>query len=1168
MSEQLVQLSVGAKGAKPQAADACGAAHPHDDHSADTAPSARLPGRAGGGEYWRSLNDLARTPEFEAFIHREFPKAASEWHDPVSRRNFLKLMGASIALAGAYGCQRGPEEKIVPYVHPPEQFNHNETLYFATAMPFDGYAKGLLVESYQGRPIKVEGNPNHPASLGASDTFAQASILGLYDPDRSQNVLEGGQISTWAVFLNTIAARLNTKRESGGAGIRILTETVTSPTLADQMRRLLERFPQARWHQYQPINRDGAAAGAVQAFGQPVNSVYDFSKAQCVLSLDSNFLQEEPGSLRYARQFINGRRIRKSEGEKGAAGDHAGQRVWREVAPKNVMAVEEAEVDPQAPSNRLYVAESTPTITGAMADNRIPLPPSQVELFAYAVAVALGVPAASGRPRVPPELARWVEVVAADLQQSSKRQPGAAVVVAGRTQPPSVHALAHAMNAALGAAGSSVVYTEPVEALPPQARPGGQLASLEELVADMQRPQGDPQGVDTLIIIGGNPAYTSPANVDFARHLLNFSGQQRRDVVNGRDVNRLRNFTAHLSAYYDETSFRCQWHVPQSHYLEAWGDVRSYDGQASIVQPLIAPLYNSRSAHEMLAALLGEVDVSGYETLRRYWQSQRGGGQGAGATTQPATQPAGQQQAGASNDFQLFWERSLKDGVVEGTALPPVQVSLQQNLQVPPPSSPGAGGFEVVFRPDPSVWDGFYANNGWLQELPKPLTKTTWENAVFVSPNTARELGLLTTKHDAAPLVNVLYRGRRMFNVPLWIWPGHPDRSVTLHFGYGRDRAGRVGGIDGKRLGFSAYALLTSDAPAFGSGLEIEATGRTGKIACTQDHQHIPDARDIVRSYAVGEVVGTAVKPADKPHGHAEAGHGEAEHASLYPEYDYSKGRAWGMVIDMNACIGCNACVVACQAENNIPVVGKDEVLKGREMHWIRIDTYYRGETDNPEAIFQPMICQHCENAPCEVVCPVAATTHSSEGINEMTYNRCVGTRYCSNNCPYKVRRFNFFQYQDKTTPVLKLMRNPDVTVRDRGVMEKCTYCVQRVNNARIEIEKAVAVAADENVAPEDREAARGRRHEVMAKLQTACQQSCPTEAIVFGDLNYVDPKGRKSWVTRLKETPLNYGVLTELNTQPRTTYLPRLRNPNPEMPNQADPMTPGRRPPGSDARA
>jgi molybdopterin-containing oxidoreductase family iron-sulfur binding subunit len=686
------------------------------------------------------------------------------------------------------------------------------------------------------------------------------------------------------------------------------------------------------------------------------------------------------------------------------------------------------------------------------------------------------------------------------------------------------------------------------------------LASLRELVGDMRRAPGEAAAVDTLFIIGGNPAYTAPADINFAEELLAFSSR-RGQAEPGRREGPLVNFSMHLALYYDETSFNCMWHVPQAHYLEAWGDVRAYGGQASIIQPLISPLYAGRTAHDLLSAVLGEPDASAYDAVRQYWRAKRPG------------QAAGQQQdAAAPVDpaFEAFWERSLQEGVVEGTRLQAVGATIQPNLRVPPPARPSSGGLEVSFRPDPCVWDGQFANNGWLQELPKPLTKLTWDNAVYVSKRTAGDLGVLIGVHDKASLVNLRYRGRALSNVPVWVWPGHPDGSVTIHLGYGRSRAGRVGGLTGetKSRGFNAYALLTSDALSFDSGLEIQVTGATTRLACTQDHQSI-EGRDIARVHTVADLLASPLAhPADKSTSAAQTGHGESEHVSLYPEYDYSKQHAWGMAVDMNACIGCNACTVACQAENNIAVVGPEQVLNGREMHWIRIDTYYRGNPDeDPEAVFQPMLCQHCEKAPCEVVCPVAATTHSHEGLNEMTYNRCVGTRYCSNNCPYKVRRFNFLQYQDKTTPVLKLMRNPSVTVRDRGVMEKCTYCVQRLNGARIEVEELKAQAS-EAASDGERQELNRRIHATMGRLQTACQQSCPTEAIVFGDLNYIDQQGRKAWVTRLKEQPIHFGVLTELNTQPRTTYLPRLLNPNPAIgePVEADP--PGRRPPGKEARA
>ncbi|HZN67084.1 MAG TPA: 4Fe-4S dicluster domain-containing protein, partial [Tepidisphaeraceae bacterium] len=885
--------------------------------------------------------------------------------------------------------------------------------------------------------------------------------------------------------------------------------------------------------------------------------IYAFDRAACIVSLDSNFLQDEPGSIRYARQFIDGRRVRVPNGELLRAIDS-------DIRTKGESATAPAGA---FRANRLFVAESTPTVTGAMADHRVPLTPSQVDLVARALAVAVGVKAQGlEAPPLPQPLADWVNIAARDLLETSKQHKGATLVVAGPNQPPTVHALAHVMNGQLCAIGVTCAFTQPLENWPNPKEPLDPAASLRDLVEDMRRPDGDPQGVDTLIILGGNPAYDAPVDLDFARQLQAFSSRPGGGGgVPG--AGGLRNVTAHLSLYYDETSFYCQWHVPESHYLESWGDVRAYNGAVSVLQPLIAPLYNSRTAIEMLAAMLGQGDVSPLETVRNFWRGQN---------LVPAEQ------------FDLAWDRWLQKGIIDGTAFPALREKPVANLNLAPAAPAAAGGYEVSFRPDPCVWDGRYANNGWLQELPKPLTKVTWDNAVYMSRNTAVALGVLTTKHDEAPTVTLSYSGRTLPDkefpeeLPVWVVPGHPDGSITIHLGYGRKRAGRVGGIDGQTRGFNAYALLTSDAPNFGGGVQINATGRTMQLACTQDHQLIEERRQLVRSHTIAQVErdfvrrggasGHAEEGAEQT-GHSETGHGEGHHASIYPEYDYKHQRAWGMVIDMNACIGCNACVVACQAENNSPVVGKDQVLKGREMHWLRIDTYYRaapGTADpvtNPETVFQPMLCQHCENAPCEVVCPVAATTHSHEGINEMTYNRCVGTRYCSNNCPYKVRRFNFLQYQDKTTPVLKLMRNPDVTVRDRGVMEKCTYCVQRVNQTRIELEKLIAIDADDATPPEQREQNARTRHELMRKLQTACQQSCPTEAIVFGDLHYVEPDGRKSRVARLRDDPLNYGLLTELNTQPRTTYLPRLRNPHPEVgPAEISPT--GDRPPGSEAKA
>ncbi|MGH7404656.1 MAG: 4Fe-4S dicluster domain-containing protein, partial [Candidatus Methylomirabilales bacterium] len=830
-----------------------------------------------------------------------------------------------------------------------------------------------------------------------------------------------GAISTWDALLAVLNTELQAQRASQGAGLRVLTGTVTSPTLARQLRTLLTKFPSAKWHQYEPASRDHVRAGARLAFGQDIDTRYRFDRADVILALDADFLFCGPGALRYAREFVARRRVR---------------------------------AGPTATMNRLYAVESTPTLTGAMADHRLPLRAGQIEGFARAVARGLGVPGELAVDTAPsPAHAAWIAALVRDLQQHR----GSSIVLAGDQQLPIVHALAHAMNHALGNVDKTVFYTDPVE-----AKPVDQITSLRELVRDMEAGR-----VEMLVIIGGNPVFTAPTDLDFARPLSKV---------------KLR---IHLSLYDDETSALCHWHIPETHELESWSDARAFDGTVTITQPLIAPLYGGRSAHELLAVLTGLSGRSGYELVRDYWKNQI-----------------------RSEDFEGVWRTALHDGLISGTAVPPKPVSLRPGFKggsAARPGSPDPGGLEIVFRPDPTIWDGRFANNGWLQELPKPLTKLTWDNAALLSPATAERLRLANEE-----VVELLYRGR-VVRAPVWIMPGHADDSVTVHLGYGRTRAGRVG----TGAGFNAFALRTSDAPWFGSGLEIRKVGERYPLACTQDH-HSMEGRNLVRG-------GTLAQFLEHPDFVHAMGHEPPTTLSMYPGFAY-EGYAWGMAIDLNACVGCNACVVACQAENNIPIVGKTEVARGREMHWLRIDRYHKGGLDNPETVHQPVLCMHCENAPCEVVCPVAATVHGDEGLNEMVYNRCVGTRYCSNNCPYKVRRFNFLQYADYDTPSLKLLRNPDVTVRTRGVMEKCTYCVQRINAARIEAKK------------ENREIRDG-------EIVTACQQACPAEAIVFGNIN--DPNSR---VSTLKAQPLNYGLLAELNTRPRTTYLARLRNPNPEI--------------------
>jgi Fe-S-cluster-containing dehydrogenase component len=910
--------------------------------------------------------------------------------DELSRRDFLSLMAASMALAGIAGCKAAPPEKIVPYVQPPEAILPGTPLYFATAMPSFGYAIGLIVESHEGRPIKVEGNPDHPASLGATDVFAQASLLTLYDPERAQTVSQSGQIGTWDGFITDLRPKLDGFR-SNGRGLRILTETVTSPTFADLMNRLLAAYPGSRWHQYEPVNRDNARAGARMIFGRYVDIQYQFEKADVIVSLDSDFLTTEPGRLRYAREFTRRRRI----------------------VPGGAMM------------NRLYVAESMPTVTGAMADHRYPMRSSDIRSF-----------------------------LSGSILDVLERNRGRSIVIAGESQPPEVHAFVHQMNQQLGNVGQTVFYSEPVEPSPLE-----HAQSLRELVEDMKT-----GAVDTLISIGGNPVYTAPADLEFSTHMAKVALRVQH------------------SLYYDETAALSHWHVPESYYLESWGDARAYDGTISIIQPLINPLYQSKTSYELLSALLGDPSRSNYEIVQGFWKSQH-----------PDT------------DFDDFWIESVRKGLIANSqaSAASVQGTGQPNSQAVAGSREGQG-MELNFRPDPSIWDGRWANNAWLQELPKPITKLVWDNAAFLSPATAANLGI---RND--DVVEIRHNGRSV-EAPAFVVPGHADQSITVHLGYGRTRSGNIA----KQKGFNPYSVRTADSPWTASGLEVRKTGRRYSLVTTQQHFEL-EKRHHVRYATAGEF-------AKNPNFAREAVHEPAHEETLYPPYaniDY----AWGMAIDLSTCIGCNACVIACQAENNVPVVGKDECANSREMHWLRIDTYIEGAADNPQVFFEPMLCQHCEHAPCELVCPVAATSHSSEGINEMTYNRCVGTRYCSNNCPYKVRRFNFYEYTKWDIPQFRLLYNPDVTVRSRGVMEKCTYCVQRVNRARITAKK------------EDRLIREG-------EVLTACQQACPTEAITFG--NTADPD---SAVSKQKAGPRNYAVLADLNTRPRTTYLAKLTNPNSE---------------------
>jgi MoCo/4Fe-4S cofactor protein with predicted Tat translocation signal len=1019
------------------------------DHPLDLAAVREKLQSKTGKQYWRTLEELAEDPDFEELLHREFPRQApSEWDESVDRRDFLKLMAASLALAGLSGCGRTPEPHIVPYVKQPDGLILGKPQFYATVMPFGADAIGLLVESHEGRPTKIEGNPDHPSSLGATNVFTQASILNLYDPDRAQTPSNVGEIRTWSAFLDFAQAIAAEMKGTDGEGFRILTGIVTSPTLAAQIESLLALYPKAKWLQWEPAAGDGPREGAKLAFGNYVNTVYRPEKAEVILSLDSDFLGSGPGHIRYAREFSRRRKLDQYT-ETGRRG---------------------------AEMNRLYVVEPTPSVTGASADHHLPLCSAEIEAFGRALAGKLGL---GGSVPAPPAATECANAVVKDLQ----KHKGASLVVAGEQQPAEVHALVHAINAALGNVGRTLIYTESVE-----ARPTNHLESLRELCADM-----DAGKVETLVMLGVNPVYTAPHDFDFTSKLKKVSN------------------LVHVSSHYDETSEYCQWHIAESHYLETWGDARAFDGTLGIIQPLIAPLYHTHSAREVLGAFSDKPGVSDFEALRENLK---------------AANPAA--------DFEKFWRKTLNDGVVAGSAFAPINVTLKFNsANLPALKSASSGELEFLFRPDPCIYDGRFANNGWLQELPKPVTKLTWDNAALVSPKTAEKLGLT---HEVAwrggehgkiysDVVDITLSDSKV-TAATWRLPGQAEGVVVLPLGYGRKRAGYTG----SNKGFNAYAVRSSNAlwAVTAPSSAIRKTGEDYPLACTQYHFSI-EGRQILATGTLEEYR----KNPGFAHEHAEE---PPKDLSLYKEYSYP-GYAWGMAIDLNSCNGCNACVIACQSENNIPVVGKEQVTRGREMHWIRIDRYYQkaksatndpssydASLDNPPTFFQPVPCQQCENAPCEEVCPVGATVHSAEGLNDMTYNRCIGTRYCSNNCPYKVRRFNFLRFQDWETPQLKLLRNPEVTVRSRGVMEKCTYCVQRINNARIETEKQNRPIRD-------------------GEIVTACEAACPTEAIVFGNAN--DPSSR---VARLKAQQRNYKLLGELNTRPRTTYLAAVRNPNPEL--------------------
>jgi MoCo/4Fe-4S cofactor protein with predicted Tat translocation signal len=965
--------------------------------------------------YWRSLAELENDPEFRAAAEREFPEGAADPPDGITRRTMLQLMGASLSLAGLAACRR-PVETIVPYVNAPEEIVPGVPLRYATTMPFGVNAVGLVVESHEGRPTKIEGNELHPSSLGAASAWTQAAIFDLYDPDRAREFLYQNFASTWeklVTYWKTIHEGLAADQ---GASLAVVLEPSSSPTAARLVGALKRRFPSARIVAYAPLGDENVYAGIAAATGAVYEPVHHFEKARVILSLDCDFLLEDRDSVRHARGFAAARRM---------------------ASVKDSM-------------NRCYVVESTLTITGIAADHRLRLPSAQIPAFAAALAAALGAGGAPGGDFDQ----KWLQALARDL----KANAGRSLIVAGAHQPAAVHAAVAALNGVLGNVGATITYVDAKETMRSSA------ADLGRLAADMRAGK-----VKAAVVVGGNPVYDAPVDLNFGEALA----KVEKRIRVGRHV--------------DETSAKCDWHIPEAHFLESWGDARAVGGPLSVVQPLIEPLFGGKSAIEILALLESGEEKSGYDLVRETWKPILGA------------------------DFERSWNRVLHDGLLKGSEPPALAARIDTKVAadlakaVPAPS---ASSFEIVFRPSAAVYDGRYANNAWLQELPEPVSKLTWDNAAVVSLETGRALGVKT-----GDLVRLKLGGQELV-APVLILPGNADGSVTLALGYGRSAAGRVG----NGVGVNAYALRTSAATGVAVGAELAKAGGTAQLVTTHDHW-ATEGRVIVQEAALDEY---------RKHPDIAREH-EAElppQKSLWQPRP-SEGPQWGMTIDLNTCIGCNACVIACQSENNIPSVGKDQVSRGREMHWIRVDRYFAGGKQNPESIvFQPVPCQQCENAPCEQVCPVAATVHDQQGLNVMVYNRCIGTRYCSNNCPYKVRRFNFYNFTKDTPEILKMAMNPDVTVRARGVMEKCSYCVQRINRGKIDAKLAGKALEDGDV-------------------RTACQQTCPTQAITFGDVS--DPK---SEVSTLKGSDRNYSLLPVLNTRPRTTYLMRLRNPNPEVEN------------------
>lgn len=1001
--------------------------------------------------YWKSLNELAQNKEYEKYVEREFPENASEMTDQVSRRSFLRVMGASIALAGFASCRK-PVQKILPFSRMPEDMVLGEPLFYATAMPFQDSVTGLLVENTEGRPRKVEGNSEHPSSGGGTNIYHQASILNLYDPDRSRSPLRDGEQASLADFV-LFAKEHFADREQP---ILFIDEASSSPTYHRLKEQILQEFPNAEWVTYEPFSDNNALDGTQIAFGQRLRTVKHYDRANIVLSLDDDFMspQNNKNSVEDTYKIAETRKVSSTEDE----------------------------------MSRIYSVENTFSSTGSFADHRLRVKTSQIPSFIYALAARLSedVDGLSAFEGISNEFSdhEWMDILAEDLLENS----GNSIVTVGMQHSPAVHASVAAINTALGNNGNTVTYHE---------LPFGEDRNENEAFATAINDLNSGE-YSTAVVLGANPVYTAPADLNIHQAFENVET------------------SIHLSDYVTETSRLCNWHVNRAHYLESWGDGLSFTGQRSIIQPQIQPLFGGISGIEFLDVILNGVDPVGYELVRETWADVIDG------------------------DFEDQWEQILHDGIDPNSEFEAISVSLTGDLSSAIQeelSNEPIDGIEISIKPDNKLFDGRYANNSWLQELPDSMTKVTWDNVALMSPATARNLGIdpeRSFSSDDVPVVRITANGTSI-EIAAWVLPGHADDSITLTTGYGRENIGRV--ADG--VGVNTYPLRTT-ANMFFQAAEVEATGTSYEIACTQDHQSL-EGRDMIRTASLEQYrENPDFATYQSVHGYEVPGLEEAEAEndpkgpiSLFDEsYGPDSEPQWGMAIDLNSCFGCGVCTIACQAENNIPVVGKREVARRRVMHWIRNDRYFAGDEENPEAYHQPVPCMHCELAPCEQVCPVAATTHSDDGMNQMTYNRCIGTRYCANNCPYKVRRFNFFNYSQEylTTgddpEIIQMAMNPDVTVRFRGVMEKCTYCVQRVNRAKIK-------AKNETGSPKPEDGA----------VETACQQACPTNAISFGDLT-----DRNSKVSQHKMDNRNYTMLEELNVRPRTSYLAKLSNPHTEL--------------------